>query len=216
LLYLVMFVAPPTLPLPLPPAPLSVSLLFSRRIFGRQQPAARAKKTFPPFPSYQPHPYDKQSMATTLAAIGKKHVAQGFVTALPPVPPSSPSPPEIADPPSLLSHSVGRYTEMVMSSGKGSYVQTECGRNLLDFTCGSTSIFPAVSSPNDRADHSLLAVGVTNLGHVHPGVTKKAQEQVGTLVHGQVRLSPLLFPLCTRLTSTSCSAISPTTSPTSS
>ncbi|GAA5915358.1 hypothetical protein JCM6882_000231 [Rhodosporidiobolus microsporus] len=75
----------------------------------------------------------------SLASVGAKHVAKG----------------------------VGRFTELVMTSGKGSYVQTECGKNLLDFTCG---------------------IGVTNLGHCHPGVTKAAQEQVGTLVHGQVNL----------------------------
>lgn len=41
-----------------------------------------------------------------------------------------------------LSRRVGRFTEMVMASGKGSYVQTECGKNLLDFTCGSQSHTP--------------------------------------------------------------------------
>ncbi|BGP20120.1 hypothetical protein JCM10213_000796 [Rhodosporidiobolus nylandii] len=75
----------------------------------------------------------------SLASVGAKHVAKG----------------------------VGRFTEMVMVSGKGSYVQTECGRNLLDWTTG---------------------IGVANLGHCHPGVTKAAQKQVETLVHGQVNL----------------------------
>ncbi|GAA5868471.1 hypothetical protein JCM3774_005390 [Rhodotorula dairenensis] len=78
-------------------------------------------------------------MASQLAQIGAKHVAKG----------------------------VGRYTELVMTEGRGSYIKTECGRNILDLTCG---------------------IGVTNLGHCHPGVTKAAQEQVGTLVHGQVNL----------------------------
>ncbi|GAA5874910.1 hypothetical protein JCM16303_004940 [Sporobolomyces ruberrimus] len=67
-----------------------------------------------------------------------------------------------------IARGVGRYTEMVMTSGKGSYVQTECGKNLLDFTCG---------------------IGVTNIGHCHPKVTKAAQDQVGTLVHGQVNIA---------------------------
>ncbi|GAA5901042.1 hypothetical protein JCM8208_007601 [Rhodotorula glutinis] len=75
----------------------------------------------------------------SLAAVGAKHVAKG----------------------------VGRFTEMVMTEGKGSYLKTECGRTILDFTCG---------------------IGVTNLGHCHPGVTKQAQEQVGTLTHGQINL----------------------------
>ncbi|GAA6020548.1 hypothetical protein JCM10207_008665 [Rhodosporidiobolus poonsookiae] len=77
---------------------------------------------------------------SSLAALGKKHVAQG----------------------------VGRFTDLVMTSGKGSYVQTECGRSILDLTCG---------------------IGVTNLGHCHPKVTEAAQQQVGTLVHGQVNLA---------------------------
>ncbi|BGP11439.1 hypothetical protein JCM10049v2_007346 [Rhodotorula toruloides] len=75
----------------------------------------------------------------SLAQLGSKHVAKG----------------------------VGRFTEMVMTEGKGTYIKTECGRTILDFTCG---------------------IGVTNLGHCHPKVTKAAQEQVGTLVHGQVNL----------------------------
>ena len=32
-------------------------------------------------------------------------------------------------------------------------------------------------------------IGVTNLGHCHPGVTKAAQAQVGKLVHGQVNIA---------------------------
>ncbi|GAA5878813.1 hypothetical protein JCM8547_004840 [Rhodosporidiobolus lusitaniae] len=75
----------------------------------------------------------------SLASVGAKHVAKG----------------------------VGRLTELVMVGGKGSYVEVEGGRQILDFTCG---------------------IGVTNLGHCHPRVTKAAQEQVGTLVHGQVNL----------------------------
>jgi 4-aminobutyrate aminotransferase len=50
----------------------------------------------------------------------------------------------------------------------GSYVTTVSGRKLLDFTSG---------------------IGVTNLGHCHPAVTKAAQAQVGKLVHGQVNIA---------------------------
>jgi 4-aminobutyrate aminotransferase len=32
-------------------------------------------------------------------------------------------------------------------------------------------------------------IGVTNLGHCHPAVTKAAQAQVGRLVHGQVNVA---------------------------
>ncbi|KAK4047427.1 hypothetical protein OIO90_006172 [Microbotryomycetes sp. JL221] len=62
---------------------------------------------------------------------------------------------------------VGRFTDLVMTQGQGSYVTTDTGRTLLDFTCG---------------------IGVTNLGHCHPKVTKAAQDQCATLVHGQVNI----------------------------
>ncbi len=42
------------------------------------------------------------------------------------------------------------------------------GRKYLDFTCG---------------------IGVANLGHCHPAVTKAAQEQAGKLVHGQINIA---------------------------
>ena len=42
-------------------------------------------------------------------------------------------------------HSVGRFTEMVMTEGKGSYLKTECGRTILDFTCGSASSLSLLS-----------------------------------------------------------------------
>jgi 4-aminobutyrate aminotransferase len=38
------------------------------------------------------------------------------------------------------------------------------GRKMLDFTCG---------------------IGVANLGHCHPAVTKAAQAQAGRMVHAQ-------------------------------
>ena len=63
---------------------------------------------------------------------------------------------------------IGRLSTDVLESGAGSYVTTTEGRKLLDFTSG---------------------IGVTNLGHCHPAVTKAAQEQVGKLVHGQVNIA---------------------------
>jgi 4-aminobutyrate aminotransferase len=63
---------------------------------------------------------------------------------------------------------IGRLSTEVLESGAGSYVTTTEGRKMLDFTCG---------------------IGVTNLGHCHPAVTKAAQEQVGKLVHGQVNIA---------------------------
>jgi len=63
---------------------------------------------------------------------------------------------------------IGRLSTEVLESGAGSYVTTVEGRKLLDFTSG---------------------IGVTNLGHCHPAVTKAAQAQVGKLVHGQVNIA---------------------------
>lgn len=63
---------------------------------------------------------------------------------------------------------IGRLTPEVIESGSGSYVTMVGGRKYLDFTCG---------------------IGVTNLGHCHPAVTKAAQDQVGKLIHGQVNIA---------------------------
>jgi 4-aminobutyrate aminotransferase len=63
---------------------------------------------------------------------------------------------------------IGRLSTEVLESGSGSYVTSVEGRRMLDFTSG---------------------IGVTNLGHCHPAVTKAAQSQVGKLVHGQVNIA---------------------------
>ncbi len=64
-----------------------------------------------------------------------------------------------------LNHGVKHlFPNLVASSAKGSYLQTECGRRFLDFASG---------------------IGVTNLGHSHPGVTAAVREAAGTLVHAQ-------------------------------
>jgi len=57
---------------------------------------------------------------------------------------------------------VGRLTTSVYTEGKGSYIATKEGKKFLDFTSG---------------------IGVTNLGHCHPKVTKAAQEQCAKIVH---------------------------------
>jgi 4-aminobutyrate aminotransferase len=54
--------------------------------------------------------------------------------------------------------------DVVVKSAKASYIETECGRHMLDFSCG---------------------IGVTNLGHSHPGVTKAVIEAAPQLVHAQ-------------------------------
>ncbi|KAI0075125.1 hypothetical protein K474DRAFT_1664617 [Panus rudis PR-1116 ss-1] len=63
---------------------------------------------------------------------------------------------------------LGRLVEAVMTKGEGSYVTLGDGRTLLDFTCG---------------------IGVTNLGHCHPRVSKAAAEQCLNLVHGQCSIA---------------------------
>ena len=52
----------------------------------------------------------------------------------------------------------------VVSSCKGMYMYTECGRKMLDFSSG---------------------IGVTNLGHSHPAVTEATRAAVDTVVHCQ-------------------------------
>ncbi|KAL8648035.1 MAG: hypothetical protein Q9226_006168, partial [Calogaya cf. arnoldii] len=63
---------------------------------------------------------------------------------------------------------IGRLSTEVMESGSGSYITMVGGRKMLDFTTG---------------------IGVANLGHCHPAVTKAAQSQVAKLVHGQVNIA---------------------------
>jgi len=54
--------------------------------------------------------------------------------------------------------------DVIIASAKGSYLRTECGRELLDFSCG---------------------IGVTNLGHSHDGVSTAVQNMAPKLVHAQ-------------------------------
>lgn len=80
------------------------------------------------------------AVVTTRAAFGVQHIAKG----------------------------IGRLSNIVLKRGAGSFVWTDEGRKLLDFTAG---------------------IGVTNLGHCHPKVTAAAQAQIGNLVHGQVNIA---------------------------
>ena len=52
----------------------------------------------------------------------------------------------------------GRIFNFVAERAEGSYIYTENGRKLLDFTCG---------------------IGVTNTGHCHPKVVEAIREQAG-------------------------------------
>ncbi|KAJ6495361.1 acetylornithine aminotransferase [Mycena sanguinolenta] len=63
---------------------------------------------------------------------------------------------------------LGRITEGIMTSGKGSYVEYDDGRKMLDFTCG---------------------IGVTNLGHCHPKISQAAADQCMNIVHAQCSIA---------------------------
>ncbi|KAJ7240536.1 acetylornithine aminotransferase [Mycena rebaudengoi] len=67
-----------------------------------------------------------------------------------------------------VTNGLGRISEGIMTSGKGSYVQYADGRKMLDFTCG---------------------IGVTNLGHCHPKVSKAAADQCMEIVHVQCSIA---------------------------
>ncbi|PWN93245.1 putative 4-aminobutyrate aminotransferase [Acaromyces ingoldii] len=66
-----------------------------------------------------------------------------------------------------VARGIGRLTPFVLARGEGSYVYDEEDNKMLDLTTG---------------------IGVVNLGHCHPAVTKAAQEQVGKMVHAQVNI----------------------------
>ncbi|KAF7331399.1 Acetylornithine aminotransferase [Mycena kentingensis (nom. inval.)] len=59
---------------------------------------------------------------------------------------------------------IARVTPGIMTKGKGSWVEYDDGRKMLDFTCG---------------------IGVTNLGHCHPKVSQAAADQCMQIVHVQ-------------------------------
>lgn len=65
---------------------------------------------------------------------------------------------------SELSPLLKQATPVLAARGEGVYVFDEDDRRYLDFTAG---------------------IGVTSTGHCHPRVVAAAQEQVGTLIHGQ-------------------------------
>lgn len=61
----------------------------------------------------------------------------------------------------------GRIFNFVAERAEGSYIYTEDGRKLLDFTCG---------------------IGVTNTGHCHPKVVEAVREQAGNFLHAQANI----------------------------
>ncbi|KIR67649.1 4-aminobutyrate transaminase [Cryptococcus bacillisporus CA1873] len=67
-----------------------------------------------------------------------------------------------------VSHGLGRIKDHVIVKGEGLNLHTADGKKLLDFTAG---------------------IGVTNLGHCHPAVSKAAAEQINNLVHLQCSIA---------------------------
>jgi 4-aminobutyrate aminotransferase len=67
-----------------------------------------------------------------------------------------------------------RIFNFVADRAEGSYIYTDDGKKLLDFTCG---------------------IGVTNTGHCHPKVVAAIREQAGLFLHAQANIvihKPLL------------------------
>ncbi len=68
---------------------------------------------------------------------------------------------------SHMSPALSRIFNFVADRAEGSYIYTDDGRKLLDFTCG---------------------IGVTNTGHCHPKVVEAIREQAGNFIHAQANL----------------------------
>src|SRR5262245_34022657 len=60
-----------------------------------------------------------------------------------------------------------RIFNFVADRAEGSYIYTDDGRQLLDFTSG---------------------IGVTNTGHCHPKVVEAIREQAGSFIHAQANI----------------------------
>lgn len=68
---------------------------------------------------------------------------------------------------SHMSPAWSRIFNFVADRAEGSYIYTDDGRKLLDFTCG---------------------IGVTNTGHCHPKVVEAIREQAGLFLHAQANI----------------------------
>src|SRR5574342_739548 len=68
---------------------------------------------------------------------------------------------------SHMSPAWSRIFNFVAERAEGSYIYTDDGRKLLDFTCG---------------------IGVTNTGHCHPKVVAAIREQAGLFLHAQANI----------------------------
>lgn len=66
-----------------------------------------------------------------------------------------------------IAKGIGRLTKHVFEDGKGTYITTDKGVQLLDLTAG---------------------IGVVNLGHCHPKVSAAAAAQCNKITHAQVNI----------------------------
>jgi 4-aminobutyrate aminotransferase len=66
-----------------------------------------------------------------------------------------------------MSPAWSRIFNFVAERAEGSYIYTDDGRTLLDFTCG---------------------IGVTNTGHCHPKVVEAIRAQAGNFIHAQANI----------------------------
>ena len=81
----------------------------------------------------------------------------------------------------LVSRAYSRYSDLVVDTALGAHLRTVDGRDVLDFGCG---------------------IGVTNLGHLHPAVTRAVHAQVDRLWHTSVTtINPLLVAAAAALVS---------------
>jgi 4-aminobutyrate aminotransferase len=80
-----------------------------------------------------------------------------------------------------VTHGLARITDGIMTKGKGSYVEYDDGRKMLDFTCGIgvTSLGECLSPSHGGLFKHLQ-------GHCHPKISKAAADQCMNIVHAQV------------------------------
>ena len=108
----------------------------------------------------------------------------------------------------LLSPVWGHLSESIVERASGSFIYTTCGTRhppilrRFDHFFHCTPLHGSIAVPSGSPPppvHKRLpgkklldfstGIGVVNTGHCHPRVVAAAQEQVGKLIHGQVKIS---------------------------
>ncbi len=95
-----------------------------------------------------------------------------------------------------LPPAVAKFHDVVAVKGDGCFVETACGRRLLDMTSGiGTSRRTLICSLAPASDaHSrsalLCSPGVTSTGHSHPTVVDAIKKQAETLIFAQQNCLP--------------------------